>query len=137
MPRTSSSLVAFALIIAPLMGSAQTFPSRHVAGVILSVDRTTVMLRSHRAVFLKHGTQIEPRGQKLSPGQRIVVQGDDAANGNLDARAIRIIGASEKATVYGSWYGGSDDITVARPVVPRTAARRRPATPVPRHQAQR
>ncbi len=99
----------------PVAASADTFPDRHASGLIWWVDRGAITLQNHRTVFLKHGTQIEPRGARLAPGQRIVVQGEDAANGNLDASAIRILGRIPMtARGYGNWYGGRDEVVVNR-----------------------
>ena len=113
-------LMTFAASVAvgslPIAALADAFPDRHASGLIWWVDRGAITLRTHRTIFLKHGTQIEPRGARLEPGQHIVVQGEDAANGNLDASAIRILGKHVASTRgYGNWYGGRDDVVVNRP----------------------
>ncbi|GAC1493928.1 MAG: hypothetical protein NVS2B8_15960 [Vulcanimicrobiaceae bacterium] len=101
---------AFVAAIVPIAASAETFPSRLESGSILAVDHRAITMDRHRTVFLKHGTRIEPRGERLEPGQRIVVQGDDTPDGKIDARAIRILGKTyATARGYGSWYGGRDD----------------------------
>ncbi len=104
--RTFAIIITYAVVL-PFAAHAHGMPDRHEIGRIVAVDRGAVTLPNHRTVFLKHGTHIEPRGQRLERGQEIVVQGTDAANGNVNATAIRVLGkAYAIGPGYGNWYGG-------------------------------
>lgn len=143
MKRLLALVPLIAASLAPLRVTAQTFPDRHATGFIWSVNRSEIMLQNHLTIFLRHGTEIEPRGQRLEVGQRIVVQGETAGHGNVNASSIRIVGKTYASNGgYGSWYGGRDDLAAAvihppAPKKPRTIVLKRGLrrAPTTRHQA--
>jgi hypothetical protein len=99
--------IALSLIIAataftvPVVASAQGYGNNGApvngerftrrAGVIASVQGSSVTLQDGRTLFLRQGTVINPTGRTLRSGQRITFSGMRDGRGRINATEIDVM----------------------------------------------
>ena len=92
-PRDLVFAVLFAaLAFCPLSIRAQgdSWSASHTAGVISTVQGSSLQLDNGRVVFLHHGTVINPTRTKLRPGMWIAVLGSPSSKDAIDANEIDV-----------------------------------------------
>jgi multidrug efflux pump subunit AcrA (membrane-fusion protein) len=112
----AAGLMTAALLVAPIVGSAQTAPygangydngQNHTNGVISSVNRGDLTLQDGRTIFLHSGTVINPTGTQLQPGMQVSVMGSSAGNGNFNAVEIDIANNGSNTGYGDRQFGGT------------------------------
>jgi hypothetical protein len=91
-----------AAVVSPVAASAQPwynypgqgyfhYAGRQLTGRVVAVNGSSFQLASGRVVFMHQGTVINPVGRPIRPGQRVMVRGRGAGNGNIDANVVNIM----------------------------------------------